>query len=298
MKSFERILVVVDSSADRQPAVEVAVELARMDDTAITLTHVLEDVPSYARWVVPEKFESLVAERWHLTLEQIKRSLEEHGVEAAVALQRGKLSLEVMREAERRRSDLVLKTRDRENAAEEMRLLRKCPCPIWLVDPGRAAVRRILAAIDPEPADRTKTTLATTVIEHAASVAARLSAELHVLHAWRVFGENVLGFAEVRDEAARLEKTSRERVTQLLEQCDVSLEPDRLALPRGNAQAAIEAYVGDTEIDLVVMGTIGRTGIPGLLIGNTAEGVFQRVSCSILAIKPPGFTAPMMIDDT
>ena len=44
------------------------------------------------------------------------------------------------------------------------------------------------------------------------------------------------------------------------------------------------------------MGTVGRTGIPGLLIGNTAETILQQVDCSVLAIEPPGFVTPVTLD--
>jgi len=43
------------------------------------------------------------------------------------------------------------------------------------------------------------------------------------------------------------------------------------------------------------MGTVARTGIPGLIIGNTAETVFSQVSCSILTIKPAGFKSPVKL---
>jgi nucleotide-binding universal stress UspA family protein len=37
------------------------------------------------------------------------------------------------------------------------------------------------------------------------------------------------------------------------------------------------------------MGTISRTGFPGVTIGNTAETILQSVTCSVLAVKPDGF---------
>jgi nucleotide-binding universal stress UspA family protein len=43
------------------------------------------------------------------------------------------------------------------------------------------------------------------------------------------------------------------------------------------------------------MGTVARTGIPGLLIGNTAEGVLNQVDCSLLALKPEGFVSPVAV---
>lgn len=46
-------------------------------------------------------------------------------------------------------------------------------------------------------------------------------------------------------------------------------------------------------MDILVMGTVARTGIPGFIIGNTAENVFQKLSCSLMALKPQGFVSPM-----
>lgn len=46
--------------------------------------------------------------------------------------------------------------------------------------------------------------------------------------------------------------------------------------------------------DLVVMGTVARTGVAGLIIGNTAEAILEQVNCSVLAIKPAGFKSPVV----
>jgi nucleotide-binding universal stress UspA family protein len=74
------------------------------------------------------------------------------------------------------------------------------------------------------------------------------------------------------------------------------LEPfaDRLAgvapqLVHGEPEDAIARFVETHAIDLVVMGTVARAGIAGLVMGNTAERVLQRLRGSVLAVKPPGF---------
>ena len=41
------------------------------------------------------------------------------------------------------------------------------------------------------------------------------------------------------------------------------------------------------------MGTLGRNGIPGLFIGNTAEDVLQATRASVLAVKPEDFASPV-----
>ena len=47
-------------------------------------------------------------------------------------------------------------------------------------------------------------------------------------------------------------------------------------------------------MDIIVMGTVGRTGLPGLFIGNTAENVIDQVDCSLLAVRPEGFASPVL----
>jgi len=49
-------------------------------------------------------------------------------------------------------------------------------------------------------------------------------------------------------------------------------------------------------IELIVMGTVCRTGVAGLIIGNTAENVLRQVDCSVLTVKPEGFVSPVNLD--
>jgi nucleotide-binding universal stress UspA family protein len=64
-------------------------------------------------------------------------------------------------------------------------------------------------------------------------------------------------------------------------------------LVKGEPEDVIQHYVEERGIDLVVMGTVARTGITGVLIGNTAERMIQRLRVSVLATKPAGFTSPV-----
>ena len=56
---------------------------------------------------------------------------------------------------------------------------------------------------------------------------------------------------------------------------------------------AMRQLSSELDADLVVMGSIGRTGIPGFIIGNTAEDMMQAINASILAVKPAGFVSPV-----
>ncbi len=46
----------------------------------------------------------------------------------------------------------------------------------------------------------------------------------------------------------------------------------------------------------VVMGAVARTGIPGFIMGNTAETILNQIGCSVLAVKPPGFVTPVTLE--
>jgi universal stress protein E len=79
----------------------------------------------------------------------------------------------------------------------------------------------------------------------------------------------------------------------LLKPYESSIEPDHQVLLDGEPEKALRQFTQDERIDLLVMGTLVRTGIAGLLIGNTAERVLRNAECSVLAIKPEGFVSPI-----
>ena len=70
----------------------------------------------------------------------------------------------------------------------------------------------------------------------------------------------------------------------------------RTHLINGRARKEIPALARQIEADLIVMGTVARTGVPGFIIGNTAEAIFNQIECSVLALKPPGFVTPVTLD--
>ena len=65
-------------------------------------------------------------------------------------------------------------------------------------------------------------------------------------------------------------------------------------LLKGHARDVIPKFAAKQRVELIVMGTVGRTGIPGVIIGNTAEAILNQVECSVIAVKPPGFETPVL----
>ena len=66
-------------------------------------------------------------------------------------------------------------------------------------------------------------------------------------------------------------------------------------LLKGEAGRLIPDLAAKKEVELIVMGTVSRTGIPALLIGNTAEVILNNLECSVLAVKPAGFITPVTL---
>ena len=171
----------------------------------------------------------------------------------------------------------------------------------------------ILAAVDFDPSidDPAEDALNLQLLEMSFSLALTESSELHIVHVWGVYGERSLrhGFArkpkaKVDEYVDRIRSTHQHsldelviKITKKLEKkADGYLKP-KIYLVKGLAEDAIPEAVKEQQIDLVVMGTVGRTGIPGYIMGNTAETILNRIDCSVLALKPVGFVSPITIEE-
>jgi len=95
----------------------------------------------------------------------------------------------------------------------------------------------------------------------------------------------------------RNEAPHKKRLEDLLARCDLRSLPDQIHLLQGRPELVIPELARNKKIELIVMGTVCRTGVPGLIIGNTAETVLRMVDCAVLTVKPPGFVTPVTNPD-
>jgi nucleotide-binding universal stress UspA family protein len=75
------------------------------------------------------------------------------------------------------------------------------------------------------------------------------------------------------------------------EHCDVLLRtfegiPMQVVMEEGSIQENLQAAIGKYHIDLVVIGTRGRTGLGKLLLGSVAEEILRTVACPVLTVGP------------
>ena len=321
MKRFANILLVVDESTDHEVALERAVALAISNQAALTVCDVVADVPAemqmFVTAVSPAELAEIVVNERRDRLEEIVEKTKVHGLSISVRVRMGKPFLEVIRQVLECGHDLVIKSAEGEKGLKptlfgsaDMHLMRKCPCAVWVVNSAEhKQYRRILAAVDQDPEDATKEVLNRQILEMATSLALSEFSELHIVHAWTLFAERFwrsarsgLSDAEVdameSEEAGRRLRWLKQVVHKYGNKADKGatdyLKPE-LHVVKGDPKQVIPATARDLDVDLVIMGTIARTGIPGFFMGNTAESILNQIDCSVLTIKPPGFESPVSI---
>jgi len=309
MKLFKNILYVNEPTVDQSSAVERAVTLAETNQSKLTIIDVFPPVAEDYRIDTTDyrqkALESLIA--------PYRKRLE-----IRLDVMMGTLFLEVVRAVLRNGHDLVIKTAEdpdflkRLFGSNDMHLLRKCPCPIWLMKPReKSNYNTIMAAVDFEPLNPTASeqVLNLEILELAGSLALTDSASLHIVHAWEALVEMTMtmrGYIPYESIAKHIsqEYTIHQKgLDRLIETMRDQIGADvydrlspRLHLPKGPPKTMIATSAAGLSANLVVMGTVARTGIAGLIIGNTAEAILDQLMCSVLAVKPPGFKSPVKLD--
>lgn len=311
MNDIKRILLVLDSEKQQQFLLDQVAALARGADAQVTLLATAGElqVPLTVAMEAIE-LEELVTKHHTEQLESAAAILEKAGVRTAIKVAYGKPFMAIIREVIQNGFDIVVKAAEGQEGARrilfggtDMQLLRMCPCPVWIVKPGSTdGIRSIMTAVDLVPHDEEKNRLATKILRWGGRLAALTGAKLHVLHAWQIYGEATMrrrmAPVAVLDKLAQDEqRRHRQLLEEALAKAGLDEKTVEIHFHKDDARELIPAVANKSQIDLLLMGTIGRTGIPGFFIGNTAESVLHAVNCSILAIKPDGFVSPVKLDD-
>ncbi|MBM3858237.1 MAG: universal stress protein [Verrucomicrobia bacterium] len=160
------------------------------------------------------------------------------------------------------------------------RLIRKSDKPVWVVKPGSPALpRKILCAVDfSDPSRRALT--------NAIHLARQLDADLTVLH---VLDTALAAFAQTpspaAEELARKQQERQKEFDGFLAGFHLNGVRVTPSLRAGGPSWEILNAVRDTGCDLLVMGSVGRTGLPRILLGSVAEKVVRELPCSVITVK-------------
>jgi universal stress protein E len=308
MKRFRNMLFVADREDGLDAALERAVVVSRTNGARLTVMDVTPDAGfnDYLRRTYAVDLNARLREQRLEYLEALTRPYTDTGVPVYTTVATGTLFLEVIRAVQRNAHDLVMKVAQQATGltyalfgSDDMHLLRKCPCPVWIDRPAGVRVyQRLLAAVD--PFDDESGDLQRLILDLATSLAEREHAALEVMHTWELYGESTLANGRGRISRAKLDQLLVDQEYHHRQALDVLLSPyglssgaENVHLLKGRPASMISAFTREQGIDLVVMGTLGRIGIPGLFIGNTAEDVLRQTQTPVLAVKPSGFVSPV-----
>ena len=221
MQRFKNILLVTGGGSRSTRGLERAVALSVGNRAQLTVVSVLESLPRELRKMI---LALQPADLWQIAMdkrtEQLDRWVAQTGRESsgiAIKTLCGTAFLEVIREVLRNRHDLVMMTAEGSGGARDMlfgstsmHLMRKCPCPVWVMKPGqRRRYARVLAAVDPIPSDEAHNSLNVSIMELAISLARIEGSALHIIHTRTPIAGSLLGIT------TEIRKLQREKIDQV-----------------------------------------------------------------------------------
>ncbi len=310
MKRFKNILYILDEvSLTRQGSAGKVAELARLNEARVTIM-IAEEIKFHddlSRRITGryEELRQAVMAHHRERLDKFLRHQRWQDIEVRADYSESDDFITIIRKVIREGYDLVIKEASLHQGIDQlsMRLVRKCPCPVWVIKYDSADFKRILATVDVGADNEETAALNKKIIELAHSLAQREGGEAHYLHSWRLEYEVMLRgprFKVSPEEILALKKDlygeRYSALTRLLESNHIHCEDRQVHVREGVSSEVFQQAIGELNIDVVVMGSVGRSGIPGLLIGNKAEKLLSTINCTVLTVKPDGFISPVTLD--
>lgn len=302
MRTCRKVLVATDLSLGSDEAVRRAAAVARRSGAALAVCHV---VPHALRASVlfpqlnlpsPTSAESFASRAAGAVEAQASRAAGLQPSSFELLIEEGAPDARVVAAADAWEADLVVVGASGRSAPERLllgsvaeRVVRHAAVPVLVVRPGGG--RGVLAATDlSDPS--------LPALSAGAAEANAAGCRLLALHALELgpgtFAETTaaLGGGPLPPPAEVIERMSALAEDSLRTAVGLAGAPDAEAVVvDGPAAAAVLAAATERAVDLVVIGTTGKTGLARLLLGSVAEFVVRTAPCSVLVVRA-GTEAP------
>lgn len=312
MSQYQNILVAIDPQQDDQPALRRAVYLNQLIGGKIKAFLPIYDF-SYEMTTLlsPDERTSMrqgvISQRSEWIREQAQAYLDA-GVDIDIKVIWHNRPYEaIIQEVLAHQHDLVLKMAHQHDRLEaviftptDWHLLRKCPCPVWMVkdqpwpEGGKALVAVNLASEEPHH-DALNQKLIRETVKLAESVN---HTEVHLVGAYPITPINIAIELPDFDPSVYNDAIRGQHLVAMkaLRQ-KFSISEEFTHVEKGLPEEVIPELSGQLGAGIVVLGTIGRTGLSAAFLGNTAEQVIDHLRCDLLAIKPDDFVSPITLEE-
>lgn len=299
MATFQDVLVVLDPTAEEQKALDRAIELA--EHTACKLTafvSIYDFSYEMTTMLSGEERESMrlaVLKDREIWAEKLLYSAQQKGIQCDVQVVWHNRPFEaIVKIVQERGYDLVLKgTHDHDTLKSilftptDWHILRKCPCPVLLVkDHAWPMHGNIVAAVNAGSSRPHHQQLNQLIIRHAIAIGRMLNANVHLVNAYPGTPVQVaVEIPEFNPEEYNEAMRHHHRDAVLALSREFMIAEENTHVLEGMPEDVIPRVAESLDAEMVIIGTIGRTGLSAAIIGNTAEHVIDRLDCDILALK-------------
>jgi universal stress protein E len=300
MKIPKQILVVVSGKHDEHPALERALKFASVEDIHIHLFNsiyepVMELTDVLSSNHRKELKRQYMADR-RLYMDTLVEHLAEKDIKSTIHLTWHRELHEAIEDlVAELKPDLVIKriSADASNINPftmpvDRHLIRHCQAPLLLVRESHWDKKPLLAAIDPTTSDAQHIALNRKILDYSQMLAYATKAEFHTINTFEVPSmEPAMGMGYVNIDFERVkrdtEKSHKQKMQRLLAEQD--LASTQCHIVQGRPDIAIPKLAGNIDAQVVVLGTVGRTGLSAAFIGNTAEYILANLNCEILTLN-------------
>ncbi|VFS49778.1 Universal stress protein E [Budvicia aquatica] len=192
--------------------------------------------------------------------------------------------------------DLLLKAAHQQDRLEaviftpvDWHLLRKCPCPVWIVkDQPWPEHGKALVAVNLSSEEDFHDELNEKLVKESLKLAAFAdSTEVQLVSAYPSTSINIaIELPEFDPTVYNNAIRGQFLVSMKALRQKHGIPEERTHVEKGMPEDVIPAVAESIDAGIVVLGTMGRTGISAAFIGNTTERVIGHLKCDLLAIKP------------
>lgn len=297
MIALKSILVASDFSKQSTLALKRAGILAQDLGARLELLHVVEEKVLDFFFPEEEKQSSdahreLIEAACKQLQDQAEREIPE-GVAYQRLVETGKAFVSIIRAARRMQIGLIVIAAHGKHSLKDLfigttaeKVVRKSELPVLVVkNAPRTPYRRVLVPTDFSAA---------AVQALSAAMLLAPAAQIDLLHVYTLWGEEYKTSPAIKDAAHhRYQKEMRSRVASSMTDWLRGLELDdrqiRQHFRHGRPGALIPKVAKELAVDLVAMGTTGRSGLSYVLLGSVAEHTLWQVSCDLLTVRQTGF---------
>lgn len=308
MNTIKQILAIIDPTAESQHGLSRSIELAKKSGASITAFMSIYDF-SYEMTTMlsgdeREAMRNAVVKDRQLWLDEILQHYPDVDINSQVVWHNRTYEA-IINTVIDQQFDLVVKGTHQHDTLKSViftptdwHLIRKCPAPVLLVkEHAWPSQGNILAAVNAVSENQQHLDLNHRIIQDAQFLCELANASLSIVNAYPATPVNIAIEIPEFNPSIYNESVKKHHIESTHElAASHQIAQQNCVIEEGLPEDVIPDVAKRLNSELVVIGTVGRTGLSAALVGNTAEHVIDSLDCDVLALKPDGYVSPLAKD--